>query len=100
MRVPFGPLTPVIAGPQLHRLHHSRRPEHTDVNFAAFFPIWDVLFGTYVRPGSDDWPETGTHDGEDLNHYGRAFFSPMRDWWRMLMTRRTSDAPIDSPKAS
>lgn len=83
-RVPFGPLTPVIAGPQLHRLHHSIEPGHTDINFAAFFPIWDKLFGTYVRPGRDEWPATGTHDNADLNHYGRAMWSPFTDWWRML----------------
>lgn len=83
LRIPFGPLTPVIAGPQLHRLHHSLKPEHTDVNFAAFFPVWDVLFGTYVAPGRDEWPATGVHDGEDMNHAGIALLSPLRDWWRM-----------------
>jgi sterol desaturase/sphingolipid hydroxylase (fatty acid hydroxylase superfamily) len=84
LRVPFGPLTPVIAGPQLHRLHHSIEPGHTDINFAAFFPVWDVIFGTYVRPGRDEWPETGTHDRADLNGFGRAMLSPFGDWWRML----------------
>ena len=84
LRIPFGPLTPVIAGPQLHRLHHSIEPGHTDVNFAAFFPIWDLLFGTYVRPKSGEWPATGTHDRADLNRFDRALFSPFSDWWRML----------------
>jgi len=83
VRVPFGPLTPVIAGPQLHRLHHSLEPGHTDINFSAFFPIWDVLFGTYVRPKPGEWPETGTHDHADLNRLDRALFSPFSDWWRM-----------------
>ncbi len=82
LRVPFGPFTPVIAGPQLHRLHHSVLEQHTDVNFAAFFPIWDVLFGTYVRPQRDEWPETGTHAGDDLNRIDRALFSPISDWTR------------------
>jgi sterol desaturase/sphingolipid hydroxylase (fatty acid hydroxylase superfamily) len=84
LRIPFGPLTPVIAGPQLHRLHHSVEPGHTDVNFAAFFPIWDLLFGTYVRPKAGEWPATGTHDRADLNRFDRALFSPFSDWWRML----------------
>lgn len=82
LRLPFGPLTPVIAGPQLHRLHHSVLPEHTDINFSAFFPIWDLLFGTYVPPRKDEWPETGTHAGDDLNRLDRALFSPVNDWTR------------------
>ncbi len=90
LRVPFGPLSRVFTGPQVHRLHHSVKPEHTDVNFAAFFPVWDVLFGTYVAPKRDEWPATGLHDGEDLNHPLRALFSPFRDWWRML---RRSEPP-------
>ena len=90
LRLPMGPLTPVFTGPQLHRLHHSIKPEHTDVNFAAFFPIWDILFGTYVPPKRDEWPATGLHDGEDLNHAGRALFSPFRDWQRMLRKRPPS----------
>jgi sterol desaturase/sphingolipid hydroxylase (fatty acid hydroxylase superfamily) len=88
LRLPFGPLTPVIAGPQLHRLHHSIEPGHTDVNFAAFFPVWDRLFGTYVRPAAGEWPDTGTHDNADLNGFGRALFSPFGDWSRMLRQPR------------
>jgi sterol desaturase/sphingolipid hydroxylase (fatty acid hydroxylase superfamily) len=84
LRIPFGPFTPVLAGPQLHRLHHSLKPEHRNVNFAAFFPIWDVLFGTYVRPKSDEWPDTGTHDGVDLNQFPRALYSPFTRWVRRL----------------
>jgi sterol desaturase/sphingolipid hydroxylase (fatty acid hydroxylase superfamily) len=82
VRLPFGPLTPVVAGPQLHRLHHSVLPQHTDVNFAAFFPVWDILFGTYVAPKRNEWPETGTHAGDDLNRLDRALFSPFADWMR------------------
>jgi sterol desaturase/sphingolipid hydroxylase (fatty acid hydroxylase superfamily) len=93
LRIPFGPLTPVVAGPQLHRLHHSIEPGHTDINFAAFFPIWDKLFGTYVRPGKDQWPETGTHDRADLNHFGPALVSPLGDWWKLLRRRRRSTHP-------
>jgi sterol desaturase/sphingolipid hydroxylase (fatty acid hydroxylase superfamily) len=33
------------------------RPEHYDSNFAALFPIWDVLFRSYYRP--DGFPPTG-----------------------------------------
>lgn len=83
LRLPLGPLTPVFAGPQLHRIHHSVERQHQDRNFAAFFPIWDILFGTYWAPRKGEYPATGLHDGEDLNGFWRASFSPFRDWWRM-----------------
>jgi sterol desaturase/sphingolipid hydroxylase (fatty acid hydroxylase superfamily) len=62
VRVSFGPLTPVISGPQLHRVHHGRSPEYHDCNFAAFFPLWDVVFRTYRAPARDEYPETGLTD--------------------------------------
>ncbi len=87
VRLPLGPLTPVFAGPQWHRLHHSIELEHRDRNFAAFFPIYDILFGTYSRPRRGEYPDTGLHSGETLNHPIMAVFSPFRDWWRMLRAR-------------
>jgi len=30
-----------------------------DKNFAAFFPVIDILFGTYYRPRRDEYPRTG-----------------------------------------
>lgn len=50
VRWTFGPLRWVIATPHFHRWHHSRAPEARDKNFAALFPIWDVLFGTLYLP--------------------------------------------------
>jgi sterol desaturase/sphingolipid hydroxylase (fatty acid hydroxylase superfamily) len=32
--------------PSLHKLHHSRRSEHTDTNYGNLFSVWDRLFGT------------------------------------------------------
>jgi len=92
LRLPLGPLSMLVAGPQWHRIHHSIEPQHTDRNFAAFFPIYDKLFGTYVHPGRDEYPATGLHSREDLNGPIRAVFSPFRDWWRALRGDRASDA--------
>ena len=40
----------LLVAPRFHRLHHAladaRDPHIHDHNFAAVFPIWDVLFGT------------------------------------------------------
>jgi sterol desaturase/sphingolipid hydroxylase (fatty acid hydroxylase superfamily) len=62
VRLRLGPLTPVFCGPQLHRIHHSRLPQHRDTNFSQVLPVFDVLFGTYCAPGRDEFPPTGTDD--------------------------------------
>ena len=59
IRLDLGVLTPVIAGPQWHRLHHGRDKEYFNKNFATFFPFLDILFGTYRRPKPGEYPETG-----------------------------------------
>ena len=46
----WGPLRTVIASPRFHRWHHSAEPEALNKNFAGFFPLWDILFGTYYMP--------------------------------------------------
>lgn len=59
VRVAFGAATPLLAGPQWHRIHHSTQPEHANRNFAAFFPFLDTLFGTYYAPRAGEYPPTG-----------------------------------------
>lgn len=39
----------LLVTPDLHRIHHSTRPDETDSNFSAVFPVWDVVFGTFRR---------------------------------------------------
>jgi sterol desaturase/sphingolipid hydroxylase (fatty acid hydroxylase superfamily) len=62
IRVDLGLLTPVISGPQWHRIHHGRNNEYHSKNFAAFFPIFDIIFGTYQRPLQGEYPATGLSD--------------------------------------
>ncbi len=54
----FGPLNRVIADNRYHFIHHSRDPRHFDKNFAAIFPVIDLMFGTWEKPGRS-LPETG-----------------------------------------
>lgn len=60
IRLRLGFLTPWLCGPQLHRIHHSKHSKHYNKNFAQFFPVFDILFGTYYAPQKDEFPETGT----------------------------------------
>lgn len=53
----FGPLSWLLNSPAYHRRHHSSDPAHYNSNFAALFPIFDLLSGAYHRP--DCYPETG-----------------------------------------
>jgi sterol desaturase/sphingolipid hydroxylase (fatty acid hydroxylase superfamily) len=64
LRLHLGPLTPVVAGPQWHRIHHSIHGEHRDKNFAAFFPFIDIMFGTYYKPQREEYPATGLAGAE------------------------------------
>lgn len=61
LRIDFGRWSWLLNSPAYHRRHHSKLPAHYDTNFAALFPIWDVLFGTYRRP--DGWPPCGLDEG-------------------------------------
>ena len=53
----FGRFSWALNSPSYHRRHHSRLPEHYDSNFAALFPIFDLIGGSYHRP--DGFPPTG-----------------------------------------
>ncbi len=57
LRVDFGRGSWLLNSPAYHRRHHSALPEHYDSNFAALFPLFDVLIGTYHRPNG--WPPSG-----------------------------------------
>lgn len=80
LRLPLGPLSAVLVGPQTHRIHHSIRPEHRNKNFAASFPILDVIFGSYYHPNKDEFPETGVPGARDTTIL-EGLILPFRDWY-------------------
>jgi sterol desaturase/sphingolipid hydroxylase (fatty acid hydroxylase superfamily) len=87
LRLELGWLGRVIVGPQHHRLHHSYLPQHIDRNFAVFFPLWDMVFGTYYAPRSGEFPATGLASGETYNQLGLALILPFKGWWQMTQLR-------------
>ena len=46
----FGPLRWLVAIPVFHRWHHTKTDVAQNKNFAATFPFFDLLFGTYYMP--------------------------------------------------
>lgn len=51
-RLPY--LYPIVTTPRFHRWHHARDERAYNKNYAALFPFWDYVFGTYYR--SVDFP--------------------------------------------
>ncbi|HUK08827.1 MAG TPA: sterol desaturase family protein [Stellaceae bacterium] len=58
-RLNFGPFRVILGDGHYHRIHHSVRDEHRSRNFAAFFPIWDRIFGTLHMPKCGEYPPVG-----------------------------------------
>jgi sterol desaturase/sphingolipid hydroxylase (fatty acid hydroxylase superfamily) len=68
----------IVVTPDMHRVHHSIRPEETNSNFGFNLPWWDRLLGTYKAQ-----PKAGH---EDMS-IGIEQFRTRRDLWldRMLV---------------
>lgn len=68
----------IVVTPDMHRVHHSIRPEETNSNFGFNLPWWDRLLGTYKAQ-----PKAG-HEGMSI---GIKQFRTRRDLWldRMLV---------------
>jgi sterol desaturase/sphingolipid hydroxylase (fatty acid hydroxylase superfamily) len=49
----FGPFKYLIATPVFHRWHHTAPERGGEKNFAATFPVLDVLFGTFYMPAGE-----------------------------------------------
>jgi sterol desaturase/sphingolipid hydroxylase (fatty acid hydroxylase superfamily) len=49
----LGPFKYVIAGPVFHRWHHTAADRGGEKNFAATFPLLDILFGTFYMPATE-----------------------------------------------
>jgi sterol desaturase/sphingolipid hydroxylase (fatty acid hydroxylase superfamily) len=84
LRVGFGPLWWLLVSPQYHRIHHSAEPAHQNTNFAAWFPIIDIVFGTAYRPRPYEYPRPGV-SGVTIESVYDAFLLPFRRWVRMVL---------------
>jgi sterol desaturase/sphingolipid hydroxylase (fatty acid hydroxylase superfamily) len=87
IRLNFGILTPIISGPQWHRIHHSIYKEHHDSNFAAFFPFIDILFGTYYKPRKDEYPSTGLLSEDHSGELRGATVAPFLNMYKIAINK-------------
>jgi sterol desaturase/sphingolipid hydroxylase (fatty acid hydroxylase superfamily) len=62
--------------PLYHRIHHSVEPRHWDRNFAAMFPVWDMVFGTAYYAKSREIVRTGLPDQDEPSSVKEYIFPP------------------------
>jgi len=62
----LGPFKYVIATPVFHRWHHTAADRGGEKNFAATFPILDVLFGTFYMPKGELPDDYGIADRQQF----------------------------------
>ncbi|MDB5804956.1 MAG: sterol desaturase family protein [Betaproteobacteria bacterium] len=84
LRLQLGRFTPLLMGPQLHRLHHATDARVYNSNFATLLPLWDILFGTYRAPAPGQFDATGIAGVAATRSFWRALMLPAFDWWAML----------------
>jgi len=84
VRLQAGKASLLYCSPQVHRIHHSRLPQHQDRNFAFALPLWDVLFGTYYAPQRDEFPPVGVDGEKEIQSFWEAQIFTQREWWRMF----------------
>jgi len=73
-----------IVTPDMHWIHHSRRPSEHNINLSPVFSVWDRLFGTYymgaarheIQFGLDEYPSL--EDVGFLRFYRMPFDRPCR----------------------
>ena len=87
VRLPW--LDRVLVTPQVHRIHHAVDPAYHNKNFADALPIFDIIFGTYHRPASDEFPSTGLGPRFPApRSLWSAQFGPLGAVARMLLPQR------------
>lgn len=88
LRLNMSFLSPVLCGPQVHRIHHSTKKEHRDKNFAQHFPIFDVIFGTYYAPAKNEFPPTGSRGLAVDASQDSVMLHPLSAWIKMFKSRK------------
>jgi sterol desaturase/sphingolipid hydroxylase (fatty acid hydroxylase superfamily) len=87
----LGPFKYVIASPVFHRWHHTAAERGGEKNFAATFPILDIMFGTFHMPASQLPDQYGIDDKAFPQTFGAQLMHPFRP-------SSESDSRIEHPR--
>jgi len=74
----LGPLRYVIATPVFHRWHHTAADRGGEKNFAATFPVLDLIFGTFHMPEGKLPDRYGIADRDFPTSFGAQLARPFR----------------------
>jgi sterol desaturase/sphingolipid hydroxylase (fatty acid hydroxylase superfamily) len=72
----LGPFKYVIASPVFHRWHHTAAERGGEKNFAATFPVLDLLFGTFYMPAKELPDRYGVDDKTFPTSFGAQLVHP------------------------
>jgi sterol desaturase/sphingolipid hydroxylase (fatty acid hydroxylase superfamily) len=94
-----GRLSMVFPSPAHHHVHHSCHPDHIDKNFAFVFPIWDVIFKTYIVPedNRDVRFGLGGDQANELTSCLKLYYIPVRDAFRLFRKRPKPEKAVNQP---
>ena len=84
-----------VMTPQVHHIHHARSHKLSCSNYANAFPIWDILFGTFEHPDSQEHFEYGIEQDtipSDVIGQTLAPFAEWRSQWTRRRIRRSGPA--------
>jgi len=72
----FGWLNYIISSPQLHRWHHSKRPQESNTNYGNNLIVWDILFGSYFLPKNREIDDLGLQVADYPQDFTRQLKAP------------------------
>jgi sterol desaturase/sphingolipid hydroxylase (fatty acid hydroxylase superfamily) len=87
IKLSFGPFEPFVVSPRFHRRHHATKAAgYHSCNYAAVFPIWDIIFRS--ADFSNVWLPTGDPKAAEALHSG-SYFTQQWTGVKMLMDALT-----------
>jgi sterol desaturase/sphingolipid hydroxylase (fatty acid hydroxylase superfamily) len=69
--------------PDVHRIHHSIDAKQGNSNYSTVFPIWDLLFGSYMDPKVVEARQTGIDRDPIPRRFLSELWSPIT-WHRLI----------------
>lgn len=76
-------LNHILSSPAMHQIHHSKKAEHIDKNFALIFSFWDYLFGTIYVPKVREKFGVGIEQ-KDFENIWQLYYSPFVEAYKQI----------------
>lgn len=76
IKLRFGWLNYLVSTAELHRWHHSVKPEESNCNYGNNLIIWDLLFGTWYLPEDRQVGQLGLKNRDYPQSFSKQFTAP------------------------